>query len=106
MIEALCLIVLGLPAYLFWAAGRDAAEAAVVHGRRACERAGVQWLDQSVHLVRLRLRRHSSGWLRWERQFRFEYSSAGQDRQAGLVIMLGSSLTGLVGPMPAAETLH
>jgi hypothetical protein len=92
---------------VFWFAGRAAAERAVDHGRRACKHAGVQWLDQSVHQVRVRLARDHDGRLRWERQFRFEYSDGGQDRHAGLITMLGSDLASLVGPMPRApDVLH
>lgn len=85
---------------VFWFSGRAAAERAIEHGRRACKHAGVQWLDQSVHQVRVRLGRNHEGRLRLERQFRFEYSDGGQDRHAGLITMLGADLASLVGPMP------
>ena len=100
MESSLFLLLLGFPLFAWWSAGRAAAERAAAFGRRACERAGVQWLDQSVPLVRLRLRRGPSGWLGWERQFRFEYSTGGDDRHAGLVTLQGAALVGLVGPMP------
>lgn len=106
MIEALVVIVLGVPAYAFWAAGRSAAEAAIEYGRRACAQAGVQWLDQSAHQVRLRLRRDRNGRLRWERQFQFEYSSLGEDRHAGLITLLGDELQALVGPLANDSRLH
>ena len=106
MIEALLVIVLGVPAYAFWSAGRSAAETAVELGRRACAQAGVQWLDQSAHQVRLRLRRDRDGRLRWERQFRFEYSALGEDRHAGLITLLGDELQSLVGPVAAEPRLH
>lgn len=98
----LTLIVLLLLVALiaFWFSGRAAAENAAEHGRRACTHAGVQWLDQSVHQVRLRLGRDAQGRLRWERQYRFEYSDGGENRHAGLITMLGSQLHSLVGPMP------
>jgi hypothetical protein len=101
---SLSLIVLALciAGIVFWFDGRAAAERAVEHGRRACKHAGVQWLDQSVHQVKLRLGRDHEGRLRIERQFRFEYSDGGQDRHAGLITMLGSQLASLVGPMPRA----
>ena len=99
----LCLLLLAPPFVLFWSASRAAAEQAIVFGREACQRAGVQWLDQSAHQVRLRLRRDSRGRLGWERQFRFEYSAGGHDRHAGLVTLQGVRLTALVGPMPAPE---
>lgn len=95
------LALLAIPAFAFWSAGRDAAERAIEYGRQSCQRAGVQWLDQSAHLVRLRLARNAEGRLRWERQFRFEYSVAGIDRSAGLVTLIGRDMVSLVGPMPA-----
>lgn len=101
---AITLLVLAAIVVLvgFWFSGRAAAERAVEHGRRACKHAGVQWLDQSVHQVRVRLARDHEGRLRWERQFRFEYSDGGQDRHAGLITMVGANLASLVGPMPRA----
>ena len=96
----LILMILAIPAGLFWSSGRSAAETALVFGQRACERAGVQWLDQSAHMIGIRLRRGSNGWLGWERKFRFEYSHNGDDRYAGHVVLLGTELVGLVGPMP------
>jgi hypothetical protein len=103
LILLLCII----PAAAFWISGRAAAENATLHGREACQHAGVQWLDQSVHQVRLRLRRNARGHLCWERQYRFEYSDGGEDRHAGLVTMLGGHLSSLAGPMPrTAVTIH
>ena len=102
LLVLLCII----PAVAFWMSGRAAAENATGHGRLACQHAGVQWLDQSVHQVRIRLKRNAGGRLCWERQYRFEYSNGGDDRHAGLVTMLGGELSGLVGPMPDAETVH
>lgn len=104
---SLFVLLILVPAFAFWISGRAAAERATQHGRRACQHAGVQWLDQSVHQVRVRLRRNKEGRLCWERQFRFEYSNGGEDRHAGLVTMLGDSLSSLAGPMPpVAEPLH
>lgn len=96
-----------IPAVAFWVSGRIAAERATLRGRMACQQAGVQWLDQSVHQVRIRVRRNPAGRLCWERQFRFEYSNGGDDRHAGLITMLGDRVSGLAGPMPAAvESIH
>ena len=95
-------LLLVFPIAAWWTAGRAAAERAAGHGRVACDRAGVQWLDQSVPLVRQRLARGPDGRLGWERQFRFEYSTGGEDRRTGLVTMHGSTLVGVLGPMPPA----
>lgn len=94
------LIALWLLAALgwFWSAGRSAAEAAREHGRRACAEAGVLWLDQSVHLTGLRLRRRDDGWIGIEREYRFEYSRDGETRQGGRVVLFGCRLMALSGP--------
>jgi Protein of unknown function (DUF3301) len=96
----LFLMVIAFPAALFWSSGRAAAELAVRYGQRSCQRAQVLWLDQSAHLVGIKLRRKPSGWLGWERRFHFEYSLDGEDRHAGQIILLGKQLVGLLGPMP------
>lgn len=101
LILLLCII----PAIAFWISGRAAAENAILHSREACKEAGVQWLDQSVHQLRVRLRRNAEGRLCWERQFRFEYSHGGDDRHAGLITMLGSQMSSLVGPMRVTESV-
>ncbi|MFC4727884.1 DUF3301 domain-containing protein [Coralloluteibacterium thermophilus] len=91
------LIVFGIVA-AFWSAHRAAAEAALRIGRNACAAADVQWLDQSVQLAGMRLRRHPSGWIGIERSYHFDYSRAGDDRHRGRIVMLGSELREFVGP--------
>lgn len=81
-----------------WSASRAANEAAREYGRRACDEAGVQWLDQSVQLVVMRLRRRPDGWLSLERQFRFDYTRDGETRQGGRLVLLGTRLVGFTGP--------
>ena len=75
------LIVLGSVA-LAWSGARAAAELAAAYGREACARAGVQWLDHSVMLTRIALRRAADGRLRIWRQYRFEYSEQGEQAEA------------------------
>lgn len=102
MTTSLIVLILTAIALAFWSAGRAAAETAITHGRHACEAAGVQWLDQSVHLVAMRLRRGPDGRMGWERQFQFDYSTGGDDRHAGRLTLHGLRLTALIGPMPKA----
>ena len=86
----------------FWNAGRAAAERAKVAGRDACRAAGVQWLDESVHAVALRLYRRDDGWLGLERAFRFHYSRDGVERHAGTLVLRGDRLVGFSGPVTPA----
>jgi hypothetical protein len=101
----LILMIVGGAAFFFFSAARAAAERAAEIGRDACQAAGVQWLDQSVHATGMRLRRHASGWLGLERSFRFEYSEDGQDRHVGRVVLLGRSLVGFSGPSRGAQAV-
>lgn len=81
-----------------WWADRRAADAATRVAQRACEQAGVIWLDQNVQRVRKRLARNDEGRLGWRRDFDFEFSASGQERQLGRVSLLGERVVGLVGP--------
>ena len=106
MLSTLIFMIVAVTLLAFWFAGRAAAETATRLGQQACTRAGVQWLDQSVHLLAMRLRRGPDGWLGLERHYGFEYSSGGDDRRAGRIVLQGRRLRSLVGPMPADEGLH
>jgi len=95
------LIVLMIAAALalaWWNAARAANERATALGRTACERAGVIWVDQTVHATGIGLYRRRNGALGVERRFSFEYSWNGHDRHTGQLILRGEHLVSLVGP--------
>lgn len=95
----LIVMIVASTAFGFWSAGRAAAERAEVVGRDACRAAGVQWLDQTVHVIGIRLRRGDDGWLGWERTFRFDYSRDGEDRHVGRLVLHGDRLVSFIGPV-------
>ena len=64
-------------------------------GRRACETAGVEFLDDTVVLTRLRLRRDNRGQLRIYREYRFEFASDGTRRYDGSMSLLGKKVNGV-----------
>ena len=98
------LMIVTAMAFAFWSAGRAAAERAEALGRDACRAANVQWLDQSVHAIGLRLCRHDNGWLGLERTFRFDYSINGDDRRVGRLVLRGDRLVSFSGPVTPAAT--
>ena len=98
-------MALGAAAFFFFTAARAAAERATEVGHDACQAAGVQWLDQSVHAIGMRLRRKDDGWLGLERSFRFEYSEDGENRHIGRIVLLGDKLVGFSGPSRAAQAV-
>ncbi|MDO9226493.1 MAG: DUF3301 domain-containing protein [Pseudomonadota bacterium] len=74
----------------FWWDSLQKREIALAAARQACERAGVQFLDASVALRKLRLRRDAEQRARFYREYVFEYSTEGDDRQPGWVWLLGA----------------
>ena len=73
----------------FWMSGLRVREHALAAGRLACTKIGVQFLDDTVALMRLSVARNALGQLRFARLYRFEFSSTGDNRQAGSIRTLG-----------------
>ena len=86
---AIVLIVAGI---YFWIDSLRARERALAAGRGACERYGVQLLDETVQFARLRLARDDEGRLRLRRTYTFEFSDTGNNRRHGAIVMLGAQL--------------
>lgn len=102
----LIMMIVGAAAFAFWSAARAAAERAEQVGRNACQSAGVQLLDQTVHANGLRLRRGDDGRLGFERSFRFEYSEDGIQRHIGRLVLRGDELLAFSGPTQAASVIQ
>ena len=98
------LMILAAAGFAWWNAARAAAERAETLGRNACRAADVQWLDQSVHAIGVRLCRLPGGQLGVERTFRFDYSHDGIDRQHGRMVLRGGELVSFTGPSMATVT--
>ena len=89
---AIIVIVAGIA---FWIDSLRARERALAAGRGACERYGVQLLDETVQFARLRLARDEAGRLRLRRTYSFEFSDTGNNRRHGAIVMLGGELQDL-----------
>jgi hypothetical protein len=83
-------IALVAAALWLWTDSLRARESAVVAGREACARYGVQLLDETVSFARLRLARDENGRLRLRRTYVFEFSETGNNRRQGAVVLLGA----------------
>jgi hypothetical protein len=81
------LLLLGLIIW-FWRESLRVRESATRIGRQACQSYGVQFLDQTVALQRLRLRWVRTG-LHFQRTYQFDYSLEGEGRRTGHLVMLG-----------------
>ena len=88
-------IILIAAGALLWADSLRARERALAAGRAACQRYGVQLLDETVAASALRLARDSDGRVRIRRVFAFEFSDTGNNRRHGSVVILGGEVQDL-----------
>jgi hypothetical protein len=84
-----------IAAAAFWIDSLRAREHALRAGRSACERYGLQFLDETVACSRLRVARDDEGRVRLARTYTFEFSDTGNNRRHGAIQMLGAELQGL-----------
>lgn len=89
--EIASLLLLAAAAW-FWQQALRSKEIARAAGKGACDRAGVQLLDDTVELTRLRWRRDPAGALRIYRHYRFEFTGDGNHRFHGEAALLGAKV--------------
>lgn len=85
-----------------WLDALRAREHAIHHGRQLCREAGVQLLDQSVSLRRLRVARRR-GLLTLVRRYSFDVSLDGSDRHRAYLELAGHRLETWSLPLRQAE---
>lgn len=95
--DMLVLLTLGATVGV-WLKLSTARERAVREARAQCLQHGLQLLDETVGLRRIRLRR-VNGQRRVERCYDFEVSIDGHDREPGRLWMIGSALSSLSLPV-------
>lgn len=83
------LILFALALVWLWWDGLGVREVARANCVKLCRERDVLFLDDTVALSRLRLRRDGTGQVRLYRRFNFEFTSDGELRYQGYVEMLG-----------------
>jgi len=86
----LCIIVLLIH---HWWQSQKIKEIALQHTLRKCKELDLQLLDASINLRGLWLKRDNEGKIRIWRSYNFEFSSTGDERYPGKVVMLGNRIT-------------
>ena len=89
MWELALLVAAGLAAWLVFDTLR-AREAAVAVAKAACQRQGLQFLDDTVCGLQTRIGRDGEGHAVLRRTFVFEFSEDGVSRSPGSVVVLGA----------------
>ncbi|MFO1361630.1 MAG: DUF3301 domain-containing protein [Burkholderiales bacterium] len=79
----------------FWYDSMRARERAVHAGRAACDREGLQFLDETVLCTRTRPTRDADGRVTLRRVYAFEFSDDGRRRRGGSIVMVGARLESL-----------
>lgn len=95
MSTLLILLLLVMIAW-FWLDSMRAREIACGISKETCERLGVQFLDETVALQRLRTGRDAAGHLRLLRTYQFEFTDTGAQRSKGVISLLGIEVMRLV----------
>ena len=85
------LFLLGIVGWYFWSgmAAKDRVRKIV---KAHCAETGVQLLDDTVMLIRTRLKRDRSGQVRLQRQYEFEFTSTGERRYSGIAVLHGQKV--------------
>ena len=73
----------------YWWNSVSAYEVAYREAKSACQRLELQFLDDTLDIIKLRLCRHPRGYMQICRVYEFEFSSDGDSRYKGYVKLSG-----------------
>lgn len=76
----------------FWLNSMKCNDIAVTAARRAAHLSGVQLLDDTVALDKIRVVRDGGGWVSLRRIYRFEFSDTGDNRRGGVVVLRNATV--------------
>lgn len=88
----LAIIIFLVAALYYWFDSINAKENATIHAKGECKKVLIEFLDDTVLIKKVRLRRNSQGQLSIYREYEFEFSSTGEFRYKGMVRLLGKYL--------------
>ena len=77
---------------IYWLDSIRGKENATRYAKADCKKVLVEFLDDTVLIKKVRLRRNTQGQIAIYREYEFEFSSTGEFRYKGLVKLLGKHL--------------
>lgn len=104
-VVAILLLMTSAAAFVFWNDSLQARERMLKTCARLCRELKLQFLDETVVLVGLRLGRGNSGWPRFTRVYSFEFSDNGQDRWQGRATLAGREVLSVQLDHPQGVTI-
>ena len=100
------LLLLAALAAWVWLDSLNKRDLAVVSGKAAAERYGLQFLDETVAITRIWLARDAQGRARIQRTYSFEVSDTGADRLPCAITLLGNRITAIDIPPQQDEPAY
>lgn len=88
----LIVLILLLVSLFYWFNSIRAKEIATQHAKKSCKKVLIEFLDDTVLIKKIRLRRNTHGQMSIYREYEFEFSSTGEFRYKGQVRLLGKYL--------------
>ncbi len=76
----------------YWLDSIRAKEIATANAKQSCKKVLLEFLDDTVLIKKVRLRRNTHGQMSIYREYEFEFSSTGEFRYKGQVRLLGKYL--------------
>lgn len=92
LVTDILLLAFLLSILFYWLDGIRAKELATKHAKEACKKVLLEFLDETVLIKKVRLRRNTHGQISIYREYEFEFSSTGEFRYKGQVRLLGQYL--------------
>ena len=94
LFDALLLILFAFGA-IYWTSAQKIKQIALAAVRKYCLDMDVQFLDENIALRSIWLKRDSRGNVHIWRSYFFDFSSTGEDRYNGRIVLLGRSVESL-----------
>jgi hypothetical protein len=94
LVDALLLIFFVLGA-IYWTSAQKIKQIALATVRKYCADMDVQFLDENIALRAIWLKRDARGNVHIWRSYVFDFSSTGEDRYNGRVVLLGRQIESL-----------
>ncbi len=94
LVDAVLLIVF-IFAALYWVSAQKIKQTAFAAVKKYCQQMEVQFLDESIVLRAIWFKKDKRNNIRLWRSYVFEFSSTGDDRYRGRVVILGNDVESL-----------
>jgi len=90
--ENLIIFIIICALAIYWWHSSLAHEKAYYYAKSICMQHQVKLLDDTIQLKKIRLCRHEDGYMQFCRRYQFEFSTDGENRYQGSIVLNGKRL--------------